>query len=96
MRRNLYQAKKYIHERESIKIKMFEFILFLGAVSILGLTISNLVKLRQDQKAELVEFSTIRPQRRVGQAPFTSQIKNALNFVRFITKLGRGINRNCQ
>jgi hypothetical protein len=50
MRRNQFPLKKFIHERESIKIKMFEFILFLGAVCFLGLTILNLIKLRQEKK----------------------------------------------
>jgi len=50
MRRNQFRLKKFINENENIKIKMFEFILFIGAVSIFGLTVINLIRLRQDQK----------------------------------------------
>jgi len=53
MRRNQFPQRKNILEKlNTRKEKMFEFILFLGAISILGLTIINLIRLRQNQNSQ--------------------------------------------
>jgi len=53
MRRNQFRLKKFTKENLNIRkevLKMFEFVLAIGAISIFGLTIINLYRLRQDKK----------------------------------------------